>query len=109
MPDETETTMGGTPKKILPRTVEVKAHFAKMPKKKMVSDIWQKVIGAAIMFFAWKWMPERWPTLPAWASFMTFVVGAVAFGGELVQYPIKRVLGLIGDAKDKLPTRGGGE
>lgn len=101
------TTLGGTPKPEGQRTQTVKAQFAKMPPEKKRSQFWQKVTGGLLGLFGFYIVPTRWPAAPWWVSFAFVLAGGVALGGELVQYPFRRLIALGGDALDRYRKPGG--
>jgi len=86
---------------MIQRTEKVKEQFAKMPAEKKRSKFWQVIVGLGLVIFGWN-LPHHAPTAPWWFSGAFVVVGIVALGGELVQYPAKRALGLVGDVLDRV-------
>lgn len=107
MSDETERTAGGTVRPPGMRTQTVKAQFAKMPPEKKASQFWQKVTGVGLVLFGLYVVPAHWPTAPWWVSFIIVMGGVVALGGELVQYPFRRIIALGGDALDRYRAKPG--
>lgn len=95
-PNETETTLGGTPRPKMLHTQTAIARLAAIPPEKRQSKLVRTVIGALVCAFGW-YAKAHWASIPDLVAFGTVAFGGVTVAGEYVTAPFKIFIGMLRD------------
>lgn len=95
-PDNSETTLGGTPRPKMMHTQTVMARLAAIPPEKRQSKIVRTAVGVAVCAFGW-YAKAHWSSVPDLVAFGTVAFGGVTVAGEYVTAPFRLFVGMLRD------------